>query len=186
MTPTRPFADLVAIGRLVRPQGRKGELVAQPLSDRPDRFPGLRSAYVPAPGGGSRQVEITSCWPHKGRFVLKLRGVDSIDAAEAFRGMELRIGEEDLQPLPEGSYYHHQLRGLRVEDESGRGLGSVVDILETGGAAVVLVVHGAAGESLIPLAAPFVPRVDLAAGRLLVRPAAEETLPAAAGSGRRC
>ena len=50
----RPFADLVAIGRVVKPQGRKGEVLVQPLSDRPDRFPALRSAYVPTPGGGSR------------------------------------------------------------------------------------------------------------------------------------
>jgi len=173
MTGSRRFADLVAIGRIVRPQGRKGEVVAEALSDRPDRFPGLRSAYVPAPGGGSRRVEVASCWPHKRRFVLKLEGVDSIDEAEAYRGLELRIGEEELQPLPEGSYYHHQLRGLRVEEASGRGLGTVDDILVTGGEAVVLVVRGEAGESLIPLATPFVKQVDLAAGRMVVTPLEE-------------
>jgi 16S rRNA processing protein RimM len=183
LTAERRFADLVAIGRVVRPQGRKGEVLAKPLSDRPDRFPGLRKAYVPGPGDGSRRVDVESCWPHKGSFVLKLEGVDSIDAAEAYRGLELRIGEEELQPLPEGSYYHHQLRGLRVEEKgSGRSLGSVADILETGGAAVVLVVRGPAGESLIPLAAPFVERVELAAGRLLVTPLAEETVPATGGA----
>jgi 16S rRNA processing protein RimM len=164
---TRPFAELVAIGRVVKPQGRKGEVLVEPLSDRPDRFPSLTRAYVPAPGGGSRLVAITSCWPHKGRFVLKLEGVDSIDAAEAYRGVELRIGEEELAALPEGAYYHHQLRGLHVEDVSGRSVGSVVDLLETG-AATVLVVRGEAGETLIPLAESFVKQVDVAGGRLLV------------------
>ena len=164
----RPFDDLVAIGRVVKPQGRKGEVLVQPLSDRPERFPGLRAAYVAAPGGGSRAVTVQSCWPHKGRFVLKLEGVDSIDEAEAYRGLELRIGEEELAVLPEGSYYHHQLKGLRVEDEQGKSLGVATDLLETGADSPVVVVRGAAGELLIPLAEGFVRRVDLPGGRMVV------------------
>jgi len=78
---------------------------------------------------------------HKGRFVLKLEGVDSIDDAERYRGLELRIAEEDLAPLPEGSYYHHELRDLRVEDPQGVALGTVADLLETG-AGTILVVRG--------------------------------------------
>jgi 16S rRNA processing protein RimM len=164
----RPFADLVAIGRVVKPQGRKGEVLVAPLSDRPDRFPALRAAYVPGPGGGSREVVVQSCWPHKGRFVLKLEGVDSIDEAEGYRGLELRIGEEDLAALPQGSYYHHQLKGLRVEDPQGRSLGVAADLMETGGGSPVVVVRGPRGELLIPLAEAFVRRVDLAGGRLVV------------------
>jgi 16S rRNA processing protein RimM len=164
----RPFADLVAIGRVVKPQGRKGEVLVEPLSDRPDRFPSLRAAYVPGPGGGSREVAVESCWPHKGRFVLKLEGVGSIDEAEQYRGLELRIGEEELAALPSGSYYHHQLKGLRVEDTEGRALGVAADLMETGGESPVLVVRGAGGELLIPLAESFVRRVDLEGGRMVV------------------
>lgn len=162
------WTGLVAIGRVVKPQGRKGEVAVEPFTDRPDRFPGLRHAWVPAGGGAAREVTVSSCWPHKGRFVLKLEGVDSIDAAEALRGMELRIREEDLHPLPAGSYYHHQLRGLRVEDGGGAEVGRVEDILETGAEAPVLVVRGARGETLVPLAESFVRQVDLAAGKLVV------------------
>jgi 16S rRNA processing protein RimM len=151
-------------------------VLVHPLSDRPERFPGLKAAYVPAPGGGSRAVTVQSCWPHKGRFVLKLEGVDSIDEAEAYRGLELRIGEEELEVLPEGSYYHHQLKGLRVEDEQGRSLGVAADLLETGADSPVVVVRGAAGELLIPLAEGFVRRVDLPGGRMVVM--APETVDA--------
>jgi 16S rRNA processing protein RimM len=164
---TAPFRDLVTIGRVVKPQGRKGEVLTHPISDRPDRFPSLRRAFVPGPEGGAREVRITACWPHKGRFVLKLEGVDSIDDAERYRGLELRIAEEELLPLPEGSYYHHQLRGLRVEEPGGAVLGTVAEIMETGGEASVLVVRGDQGETLIPLADAFVKRVELAAGRLV-------------------
>ncbi|HSB60959.1 MAG TPA: 16S rRNA processing protein RimM, partial [Vicinamibacteria bacterium] len=96
---TAPFRDLVTIGRVVKPQGRKGEVLAQPLTDRPDRFPTLRRAYIRGSGEGAVEVRVTRCWPHKGRFVLKIEGVDSIDAAERYRGLELRIAEEDLAPL---------------------------------------------------------------------------------------
>ena len=161
------FADMVTIGRIVRPQGRKGEVVVQSLSDRPDRFPTLRQAFVAGESGSARPVQVCGAWPHKGRFVLKLEGVDSIDDAERYRGLDLRIPEEDLAALPAGSYYHHQLRGLRVEDPRGREVGRVAEVMETGGEADVLVVRGAAGETLIPLADAFVREVDLVGGRVV-------------------
>jgi 16S rRNA processing protein RimM len=163
---SRKFGDLVAIGRIVKPQGRHGEVVVESFSDVPDRFPSLREAYVPGPDGTARAVRVASSRPHQHRFVLKLEGVDSIDEAERYRGLELRIGEEELAALPEGSYYHHQLRGLRVEDESGAPLGEITEVL-TPGATPVLVVQGPGGELMIPLADAFVREVDLAGGRMV-------------------
>ena len=52
-------------------------------------------------------------------MVLKFEGVDSIDEAEKYRGIELRIGEDEVEALPAGSYYHYQLKGLKVEDPAG-------------------------------------------------------------------
>lgn len=164
----RPWSEQVTIGRVVRPQGRKGELLVQVLSDRPDRFSALRRVLLPEPGGGTRLRNVVSTWPHKGRFVVKLEGVDSIDAAEAFRGLELRIDQDELAALPAGSYYHHQLLGLLVVDGTGSELGRVAELMETGGGATVLVVRGEAGETLVPLAEPFLRQVDLAAGRMVV------------------
>jgi 16S rRNA processing protein RimM len=163
----RVFADLVAIGRVVKPQGRRGEVLTEPLSDRPDRFPSLKRAFVPGPAGEAREVTVTSCWPHKGRFVLKLEGVDSIDDAETFRGQELRIGDDELARLPEGSYYHHELKGLEAESASGGRLGVVSEILETGAGAPVLVIRDGAREHLVPLAEEFV-RVNVAEGRMTI------------------
>lgn len=162
----RAFAEMVTIGVIVKPQGLRGELAVEPLSDRERRFPELRQAFLPGPGGAAREVQVASVRPHQGRWLVKLAGVDSIEEAERLRGLELRIGEEQLEPLPEGSYYHHQLIGLEVLDH-GRPLGRVAGLLEAG-AAPVLVVRGPQGETLLPLAERFVQRVDLAAGQLLV------------------
>ena len=162
------FADLVLVGRVVKPQGRHGEVKVEPFSDREDRFPTLARAFLPAPDGGSREVKVERCWPHKDRFVLKLKGVDSISQAEELRGAELRIAEAHLVPLPEGSYYFHELTGLRVVDEQGSELGVVASVMETGAETRVLVVRGAEGETLLPFAAAFVRSVDLARGELVV------------------
>ncbi len=159
---------MFTIGRVVKPQGRKGEFVVDSTTDRPDRFPNLRRAYVSGAEGLSREVEVESSWPHKDRFVVKLKGVDSIDAAEAFRGLELRIPPEDLAALPAGSYYHHELIGLQAEDEQGRSHGRVLGILETGAGAPVLVLKSDAGEELLPLAEGFVKQVDPAHGRIVL------------------
>jgi 16S rRNA processing protein RimM len=162
------FEDMVTIGRVAKPQGRKGEILVEALSDRPGRFPALRRAWVPGTAQQAREVAVERCWPHKGRFVLKLAGVDSIDAAEAYRGLELRIPLDDLEPLPPGCFYHHELIGLAAQDEAGRSHGRVEAIWDTGAGAPVLVLRGAAGEQLLPLLEGFVKSVDTAAGRIVI------------------
>ncbi len=163
------FRDLVLVGRVVKPQGRHGELAVAVYSDREDRFPNLRRVFLPAPEGEARELQVERAWAHKGRFVLKLLGVDSIEAAERLRGLELRIPEDELGRLPEGTYWHHQLRGLRVQDQDGVALGVVQDVLETGAEARVLAIRGAGEELLLPFAADFVRAVDLERGLLVVR-----------------
>ena len=138
-----PFADLVAIGRVVT-QGRKGEVLVE-------RSPTARTLPVPrrlrpGPGGGSREVRVESCWPTRAAR-LKLEGVGSIDEAEQYRGLELRIGEEEWRPCF-GSYY------ITSSRPAGRGhrraaLGVAADLMETrrvAGAGR----EGAGGELLIP------------------------------------
>jgi 16S rRNA processing protein RimM len=115
-------------------------------------------------------VAVTDRWPHKGRVVLKLEGIDTIDDAETLRGIELRIGEDEVDALPEGSYYHYQLKGLKVEDPEGRPLGTAADVLVTGGEAPVLVVRGGQGEVLIPMAESFIRKVDLEGKRIVAVP----------------
>jgi 16S rRNA processing protein RimM len=167
--PALAFSDLMVIGRFARPQGRHGEVVTEPLSDRPERFTSLGRVFVESQDGTAHEERVTAVWPHKGRYVLKLAGVDSIEAAERLRGLRLGLSEAEIPPLPPGSYYHHQLRGLRVFDEGGTELGVVADLCETG-AAIVLVVRDADGkaERLLPFAEPFIVSVQPEQGRLVV------------------
>ena len=178
----RPAGEIVSVGRVVKPQGRHGEVVVEPLSDRPGRFPGLRRVYVGAAGAEAREMSVVSCWPHKGRYVLKLEGVETIEQGERLRGLEIGIGVEELEPLPEGSYYHHQLLGLEVERADGTPVGRVDRLIETGGVPV-LAIAGPDGETLLPLAADFVRRVDLGGRRLVATLPESEDAAAAAQTG---
>jgi 16S rRNA processing protein RimM len=168
LTDRSTFADLVTIGRVVKPQGRRGEVLVHVLSDRPDRFSTLQRAYVLGPDDSAREVRVTASWPHKGQVVLKLEGIDSINDAETLRGMELRLAEDDLDPLGDGEYYHHQLLGLAVVDEAGRSRGRVTGLIEAGSAPGLEIQDGTE-EILVPLVDSFLLGVDLGAGRIVLR-----------------
>ena len=160
MRDCEPSTIMITIGRVVKPQGRKGEVLVQPLSDRPDRFPTLRRVFVPgARGGGARGRRSTACWPHKGRFVLKLEGVDSIDEAERLpRASSSASPRTSSTPCPPGSYYHYQLHGLDGRGRGGRGRSAPsTTSWRRAAEAPVLVVRGPERASrCVPLADDFI------------------------------
>ena len=101
------------------------------------------------------------------QLIVQLADVATPDEATALFGELLYIHRDDAARLPRGSYYEHDVGGLRVETTDGRALGEVAEILRTG-ANDVYVVLGALGEVLIPAVRHVVKRVDVAAGRILV------------------
>ncbi len=152
----------LAIARIVRPQGRRGEVLAEILTDFPDRFQELRRAYLEDPGHGPVSVDVENIWHHKGRVVIKFSGVDSIDQAAGLRGLCVLIPREERTALPPDHYYHWELQGCRVvREREGKTveIGTVVSIEPTGG---VDVLHVATprGEILIPLAQAICTRID--------------------------
>jgi 16S rRNA processing protein RimM len=168
-TKGRGRAGLVAIGRIARAHGRCGEVAVDPLTDFPERFADLERIFVEGPGAGDGEpvaFSIEGFRMHKGRPVLKLAGISSIGEAETLCGRELGIPESELRPLPEGSYYHFQLRGLAVADRASGEIGAVVDVLTTGGTDVLVVRREDGTETLVPLCEEIVRSVDPARGRV--------------------
>lgn len=159
-----PPEEPVTVARVVAAHGVRGELRAIPESDYPERLRPGREVYLAGPRPG--WTRIVAARPHRAPlWLLRLDGVEDRDAAEALRGSELQVAAADLPPLPEGTYYHHQIVGLQVVTEAGRVLGHVEDIRRTGSADVYVV-----GPHLIPALREVVRSVDLAAGRMVVRP----------------
>jgi 16S rRNA processing protein RimM len=157
-----PREGFVAVGRIVRPWGLRGDVKVQSLTDVPERFDPGSTLWL----AGTRRT-VAAAREHRGALYLKLAGVDDAEAAEALRGELLEVPERELAPLDEDEFYNFQLIGLDVRTDAGDVLGRVAEVLPTGGNAV-LVVRGDRGELLLPFIDEVVQTVDLAAGLMTV------------------
>jgi 16S rRNA processing protein RimM len=118
-------------------------------------------------GAVKRSIRIEFSRRQHGRLILKLRGIDSISQVESLVGAELGISEEQLPPAEEGLFYTFQLRGCHVVAADGKSLGTVTEVLDSGGTHI-LKVDGKAGEILIPFAQTYLRKVDLGQRRIEV------------------
>ena len=164
-----PGSDLVLIARAVKTHGLKGEVVAELLTDFPERFEDLDEVVIVSPGGGQKTGSIEDFWFQKDRVVLKLRGYDDVDAAKQLIGYEFAVPESDRVQLEEDQFYDWELEGctVKVGDES---IGQVRSVMKTGGAEILVVSDESGNERLVPLAASIVVAIDPAAKTILVDP----------------
>ena len=163
--------ELVAVARIVKPRGLRGEVAAELLTDFPARFEGLTELIAVTPAGTRRTLALEDSWLHAGRIVFKFAGYDTPEAARELVGYELAVPEDEAVALAEDEYYDWQLVGCQVVTVAGRELGRVREILHTG-AAPVLIIEDAATkrEHLIPLAASICVEIDPAAKLIRVDP----------------
>jgi len=153
--------ERVVVAEILRERGNVGEVLARSVSDVPGRMEALRQIRLRMPDGSDQPLTVESAWPHKGSWVLKFAGVDSIDAAKRLRGADVWVPKDERGSLPEGEYFQSDLVGCRVLDsKDGRALG-VVDGFEQYGGPLLLAVKSEAGEVLIPFVPAICVVVDL-------------------------
>jgi len=157
------------LGRAVGHWGLDGGIKVEPYADPLAFAPGLAAVYVEETEGHLARYEVEGVRRAGASWVLKLRGMDTREQAGRLVGHEMLIPRSAAPSLPEGTYYHADLVGLRVQSEEGRELGRIVEILQTG-ANDVYVVHGQQGEWLLPATREIVRGVDLAGEIMLVHP----------------
>lgn len=187
MTQSTPAWTVLA--HVLRPQGRKGEVLAELFTDFPERFEDQRRVFLAPPGFAGEQVEARSAevvafWlpvgKNEGRIVLQFAGIDTISNAESIADLDVLIPSEERLPLDEESVYISELIGCTVYDGL-KPVGIVEDVqfamTADGGrrledAAPLLAVTSLDGsEILIPFAKAFLVKVDTDAKRI------EMTLP---------
>jgi 16S rRNA processing protein RimM len=177
--------DFVTLARVLKTQGRHGEVAVEVHSDIPDRFVvGMKLSVLLAASGAKsesaqtteverveeksrRDLEIEALWPHKGLLVLKFAGIDSISGAEKLVGAELQVPRSERSQLEPGWTYVSDLVGCALFDR-GREIGRIDDVQFGAGEAPLLVVS-ARGEQVprqmsfeIPFAEAYLESVDLA------------------------
>lgn len=171
-------AQWVSLARIRRPQGRKGEILAEILTDFPEKFAERRRLWLLPPEGmvqdteqgTSREVELVAHWLHKGGIVLHFAGVNSISDAEALAGMIVAIPRAERAALAEDEAYIGDLIGCALVDVAGGAavrVGEIEGVDRSAGPVALLVVRsGAGGEILIPFARSYLRKIDLEAKRV--------------------
>lgn len=151
--------ELVAVARIARPRGLRGEVVADVLTDFPERFADLRAVRAVTADGVRRVLEIESFRFQNERILFKFAGLDSVEAAETLRGAEICVTEAEAVALDADEFYDWELENCAVETLAGEKLGRVREVMRTGGPEI-LVVAGGPKEYLIPFAEAICVEVD--------------------------
>jgi 16S rRNA processing protein RimM len=156
----------VTIARVVKTQGRKGEVAATLLTDFPERFATRKKLFAlceAKSGHGSaaerRGLELEAHWFHKGMVVLKFAGVECISDAEPLVGCEIQVPGRERAELGADEFYVSDLAGCAVTD-SGREIGRVKAVQFGSGEAPLLVIEGEK-ELLVPFASAYIEKIDI-------------------------
>ena len=152
--------ELVTIAKTVKTRGLRGELVADLLTDFPERFDNLTRVFAVCGNDKTTELELEKFWFQKGRVILKFKDIDSIEAAEKWRNCEICIPETETVELETDEFFDWELEGCEVETVEGEKIGKVQELMRTGGTEI-LVVKGAEKEYLIPFAETICVEVDI-------------------------
>lgn len=161
--------SLVVLATIGAPHGIRGEVRVKSFTADPMSL----ADYGPLVSADGRTFEMERLRPAKGVVIVKFRGIDDRNSAEALNGVELSVERSALPPAEAGEYYHADLIGLEAVDAEGKPLGRVVAV-ENFGAGDILEIAPPDGVSLlIPFTNATVPDIDIQGGRLTIVPPAE-------------
>jgi len=163
----------VVVGRLTRVHGVQGELSVLVLTEVPGRFDDGAVVYLE----DGRALTIESSRPHNDRLLVRFREVPDRAAAEALRGALVVVPSRTSPPLPEGSWWDHQLVGCEVRTEGDRMLGTLTEIIHTAANDVWVAVSEDGAETLVPALKDVLVSVDVDAKRIVVREVPGLTIP---------
>jgi 16S rRNA processing protein RimM len=161
--------DLVAIARVAKPRGIKGEVIADLLTDFPARFEGLEEVTGISRSGERQELTIESHWFQGDRVVLKFLGIDSMNDAERLRNSDICVNESEAVELEPDEYFDWELEGCSIEDVSGASIGTVTALMRTGGPEL-LVVRDGNDEYLIPFVEAICVSVDVQNKKIVIDP----------------
>lgn len=153
-------ADFVTLARVVKTQGRRGEVAIEVHSAIPDRLHAGVRVFALGEDDSRRELKVEDAWPHKDFLVLKFLGIDSISDAEPLIGSELQVPLSERAELEPGANYVSDLVGCALLDRD-RAIGIVSAVRFGAGEAPLLVVGSGGNEREIPYAQEFLLRLDL-------------------------
>ncbi|HEY5004705.1 MAG TPA: ribosome maturation factor RimM [Ktedonobacteraceae bacterium] len=166
--PTKKITEWATIGKIVAPFGLRGQMKVTSLTDIPDRFAQLEQVYL---GPEYKSYAVKEVRPYKSNMVLlKIAGISSATGAESLRGQDIFIPAEQMAKLPPDFYYQHDILGLAVEKLNGQAIGTIVEIMPTGGNDVYVIKASDGKQFLIPAVKSIIKQVDLIRRVMYIEP----------------
>ena len=160
---------MAVVGQIARAHGNRGQVILNTETDFPgERFQPGAELFVER-GGVVQTLTVTTLRFQRDRPVVGIAGVDTMNAAEALAGYELRVPADRLAALPDGTFYRHDLVGCRVETSGGEPVGVVAGVEGTLDRSR-LVVEGVRGEVLVPLVPEICTTIDVPGKRIVIEP----------------
>jgi len=169
----------VVVGVVTKAHGISGEVRVQNRSDNPDRW-SVDAIVFDRDGNRYRVADVRV---HGRDLLVRFDGIEDRTSAEALRGRELLVPESWLPPLPDGSWWPHQIEGCTVLTEDGRSLGVVSEVIANPANDLWVAVDGSGSETLVPALADLLRQVDVDAKRIVVRSVPGLTAPEEEPSG---
>lgn len=162
--------DLIIVARATKTRGLKGELIAEVLTDFPERFEQVSELTGVSVGGERKQVGLENYWFQNDRLVLKFTGYDSIETAKGLVGCEFGLPLAERVELAEDEYYDWEFEGCSVESTLGLAIGQVREVMRTGGVELLVVEDAERRELFVPLVASIVIGIDISRKKILIDP----------------
>lgn len=158
--------EYLSIGQIINTHGLRGAVKVYPLTDDISRFEKLKEVYVEE-NDGIVKYKVESVKFLSSTVSVKLKGVDSEEAANKLRGSYIKVDRKSAVKLPKDTYFICDLIDLEVYDEKGLLLGTVKDVLQTG-SNDVYVIESSGKDILIPALKDIVKKIDLENKKILV------------------
>ncbi len=161
--------NFLAVGQIVGTHGVRGELRVNPWADSPEFLKQFKTLYYDSEGKNS--VKVVSSRPHGNVVLMKLDGIDTVEAASAMRNKRLYMRRSDAK-LADGVYFIEELVGCDVfdADDEGKRYGKISDVSETGANDVWHIKSDDGKEYLIPAIPSVVIDTNVEENRVLIRP----------------
>jgi 16S rRNA processing protein RimM len=159
--------DLLLVGKVTRPHGLDGRLRVLSFAQSEETFLRSGTVFLGTGSGETRSYNVSSIRPHKNIFLLKLKGLDSLEEAEKYRGASVFIEKDTLAHKDEEEYFWYELIGLSVHLNTGQYLGTIRQIIPTGSNDIYVVREGDR-EHLIPATHEVVKEIDLAQKKMII------------------
>ena len=159
---------MIALGEIVATHGIEGWLKLNPYNPESPTLLSTQEIFLEKDSGRSVQ-RLQAVKPHKNQLLIRLEGVDGINAAQKWIGSIVSVAEMNLPALSADEYYYYQVVGLEVYDTQGNRIGKITRLWSTSGGDLY-VVEGDTKEHLIPVTKEIIEKIDLTAGKMIINP----------------